>query len=260
MMNAVNAPLGIAPHPFHVVGVCPTRNVFLGAVLDGFMGVAKAGQASVAEQFIGVDSGIRAGMSLNHRYQGTGLHIWHNLDDSRPSAFHHTGNDGLACCPTSTLPRSLPADVRFVHLNLSEQDHIVLSHEGAYLFEHSPSCLVSDANLSLKLLGGYASSGRGHEEYGMEPRLERRGRLVKDGIGCRGDVSSAELTAIDLPPRDSEVLGNTLALGAGYPFRPTGALQELKARVFIWELGIELLYRVLVHDPILPDKVRAVKG
>ena len=94
----------------------------------------------------------------------------------------------------------------------------------------------------------------------MEPRPEGSGGLVEDSVGCRGDVRSAELATIDLPSRDSEMLGDALALGAGYPFRPSGVLQELKARVFIWKLGTELLYRVLVHDPILPDKVRAVKG
>ena len=85
----------------------------------------------------------------------------------------------------------------------------------------------------------------------MEPRTEGSGRLVEDGIGCGGNMSRAELTAIDLPTLDAEVLGDALALGTGYALRPSGVLDELKAGVFIGELGIELFDGVLFHGSIV---------
>ena len=85
----------------------------------------------------------------------------------------------------------------------------------------------------------------------MEPRAEGSGRLVEDSIGCGGYLRATELATIDFPVPDSEVLGDSLTLGASYALGPSGVLEELKAGVFIGELGIELLYGILSHVPIV---------
>ena len=74
---------------------------------------------------------------------------------------------------------------------------------------------------------------------------------MKDGIGCGGYLGATELAAIDLPARNAKVFGDALALGTGDTLRPSGVFEELKAGVFIWELGIELLYGILSHVPML---------
>ena len=48
MIHAVNAPLGIAPKTFDIVGVSPASDVLLGTVDNGFVGIPQAGQPVVS--------------------------------------------------------------------------------------------------------------------------------------------------------------------------------------------------------------------
>lgn len=260
MVNAVDTTLDVAPEPFHVVGMDVSEHVLLGAVLDDFVVVAQAGQAGVARHVVGVDDGVWAGVLGNHGEKCPGFYIRHDLGDGLPASLYHTGHDGLTCGSTSTLARSISTDVRFINFNLVEQERVVLSHESSNLFEHPPRCLVGDADLSFQLLGGYARASGGHEEHGVEPRPERSSRLVEDGIGGWGDVIPAELAAVDLATGDAEVLGDALALGAGYTVRPSSVLDELKAGIVVGKLGVELFDCVSLHGLILSQRVRDVKG
>ena len=73
-------------------------------------------------------------------------------------------------------------------------------------------------------------------------------------------MGSAELATIDLPTSNAVVFGNTLTLDAGDALGPSGVLEELKAGIFVGELGVELFDSVLLHGTIVTGKVRVVKG
>ena len=91
---------------------------------------------------------------------------------------------------------------------------VVLAHQFvADEGEHPPRRLVGHAQLALKLLGRNATTSAGHEVHGVEPQVQRRGRLVEDRPRCRVDVS------------DHSRAGPGLALllasrSGGRPFRP----------------------------------------
>ena len=135
-----------------------------------------------------------------------------------------------------------------------------MGHQLTDLCEHSPSRLVSDAGFPLQLLGGYASAGRSHKERRVEPSLERRPRLVEDGVRRGGDVGAAEFARVDLATFNAVMVGHAVTLSAMNAVGPTGLLDELKARIFVGELLLEVLNRVLFHASILHGSIRVVKG
>ena len=269
VVNAVDAPLGVAPEPFDIVSMGAARHVLLGAVGHGFMGITKTGKAVVSPMFVGVDRRIvGVYVLLEHRDDGSSLAIGFDFHHGSALAFNHPHHNGLADgSPTSVellrlmLVGFLPADVSFVNLYLSEQGGaVLLGHQLADLGEHPPSRLVGDTGFPLQLLGGYAGPGRGHEEHRVEPSPQGSGGLVKDGVCRGGDVVAAELTGVDLAPRDPVVVRNLLALLASNTGRPSCVLEEVQAGILVWKLLLEVLYCVLFHATSLSEKVRDVKG
>ena len=260
VVHPVDAPLDIAPHPLDIVGVDPSHDVLLGRVLDRLVRVAQAGEAVIAQHFIGVDRLACGDMLLNHRKESPSLDIGDYLDYGWAAPLDHAGNDGLALGSTPALSRTPAADVGFVNCNFAEEDDIALGHELADLGEHPPGGLVGDADLPLKLLGRYAGSGRSHEEHGVEPGAKGCRGFVEDGISCGRYVRAAELAAVDLPARDAKVLGDPVALGASDTIGPSSILEEVQAGIVVGELLVKRFDRVLFHEPMVSEKVRAVKG
>ena len=260
MVHAVDASLDVAPHTLDVVGVDPPSDIHLGVMLDGLMGIPKTGESVIAGEVIGIDHLAVRNVFLNHRKQCVGLHVRDYLDDGLPALFYQTSDYGLSCGSPAPFSWPPPADVGLIDFDLSEQNGMALGHQRANLLEHPPSCLVSDSAFPLQLLGRYSRSGRGQEKHGVEPRTERSTGLVEDGVGRRRDLISAEFTAIDLPSCYPVVFGDPLAICASNPIRPTGLFQEVKTGIIVRELGIELLLRVLLHEPIIAGAIRVVKG
>ena len=269
VVNAVDAPLGVAPETFNIVGMGASCNVLLGAVGHGFMGIAETGKVVVGSVFVGVDGSI-VGMDvfLDHRDDGrcftVGLYLNHGVALALNQAYHHGLAYGSAPGPellARVFVGFLAADVGLVNFYLSEQrDAVFLGHQLTDLGEHPPGRLVSDAGFPLQLLGRYARPGRSHEEHGVEPDLERCTGLMKDGVGSWGDVETAEFTRVDLAALNAVMTSYLIAFGAMNAVRPTGLLDEFKARIFVWELSLEVLSRVLFHANSLAGKVRDVKG
>ena len=269
VVNSVDAPLGVAPETFNIVGMGASCNVLLGAVDHGFMGIAETGKVVVGSVFVGVDGSI-VGMDvfLNHRDDGgclaVRLYLNHGVALALNQAYHH----GLAygSAPgvellVGVLVAFLAADVSLINFYLSEQrDAVFLGHQLTDLGEHPPSSLVSDAGFPFQLLGGNAGAGRGHKEHRVEPGLERCTGLVEDGIGSWGDMGTTEFTRVDLAALNAVMGSYLIALGAMNTIRPTDLLDEFKARIFVCELLLEVLYRVLFHANSLTGKVRDVKG
>ena len=269
VVNAVDAPLGVAPETFNIVGVGASCNVLLGAVDHGFMGIAETGKVVVGSVFVGVDGSI-VGMDvfLDHRDDGrcftVGLYLNHGVALALNQAYHHGLAYGSAPGPellARVFVGFLAADVSLINFYLSEQrDAVFLGHQLTDLGEHPPGRLVSDASFPLQLLGGNAGAGRSHKEHRVEPGLERCTGLVEDGIGSWGDVDTTEFARVDLAALNAVMASYLTALGAMNAVRPTGLLDEFKARIFVWELSLEVLYRVFFHATMISGNVRDVKG
>jgi hypothetical protein len=269
VVDTIDSPLRVTPEAFDIVGMGASCNVLLGAVDHGFMGIAETGKVVVGSVFVGVDGSI-VGMDvfLNHRDYGGCLAVGLYLNHGTTLALDHAHHHGLANGPATgvellglVLVAFLPADVSLSNFYFSEQrDAVFLGHQLTDLGEHPPGRLVGDADLSFKLLGRYARPGGSHEEHSVEPGLERCTGLMKDGVGSWGDVETAEFTRVDLAALNAVMAGYLIALGAMNAVRPTGLLDEFKARIFVWELSLEVLYRVLFHANSLAGKVRDVKG
>ena len=269
VVNAVDSSLGIAPETFDIVGMGASCNVLLGAVDHGFMGIAETGKVVVGSVFVGVDGSI-VGMDvfLDHRDDGrcftVGLYLNHGVALALNQAYHHGLAYGSAPGPellARVFVGFLAADVSLINFYLSEQrDAVFLGHQLTDLGEHPPGRLVRDAGFPLQLLGGNAGAGRGHKEHRVEPGLERCTGLVEDGIGSWGDVDPTEFARVDLAALNAVMTSYLIAFGAMNAVRPTGLLDEFKARIFVWELSLEVLYRVLFHATMISGNVRDVKG
>src|SRR5207245_1709472 len=86
----------------------------------------------------------------------------------------------------------LAADVGLVHLNVAREGRGCLRHQAiADEVEHAPRGLVAHADLSLQLLGRDSAASAGNQVDGVEPQVERRGRLVEDRPGGRMQVMAA---------------------------------------------------------------------
>ena len=99
---------------------------------------------------------------------------------------------------TATLARPLAADISFINLYLTKERLGFVRQELAYLSEHTPCCLVGDAQLPLELLGRYASASRGHKVHCVEPRFEGRRGLLKDGTSKGVNMGAASVAGISL--------------------------------------------------------------
>lgn len=99
-------------------------------------------------------------------------------------------NDSLARRATAALTGALAANVSLVNFNMAGKQgfDFALVHLFADFVADPPSGLVGDAQLALELLGGNAVT-RGYKEVDrIEPRLQRRPRVLKDGAGGWIDV------------------------------------------------------------------------
>lgn len=113
--------------------------------------------------------------------------------------------------------------------------------------EYAPGSLVRHAEFALKLLGRNPAAGRGHEVHPIEPRLQRRGRLLKDRPGQRVDVRAAVVARVRLALAQAMLRAHLLALAAHDPVRVREPRQVLQAGVIIGEVAIEVTNGVAFH-------------
>ena len=250
VVDTIQAPLDVGPKALCAVDVGLPLDVLLSSMIDSLMGIAELAQPIVALEFVGVDDGARGNgdVLLDDGDQGLGLHIGGNRQRS-PFRFplDRPNDDGLTSGSPATLARPLAADVGFVYLDATTKRAAILSHELADLAEHAESGSVIDPQLPLQLHGGYPSPSLGHQEDSVEPRAKRKFRLVEDGVSSGGYLAPAELTAIDFPASNAEMLRDSLAVLTRNPIGPTGLQEEVKAGVIRWELSVKDCLGVLSH-------------
>lgn len=268
MVYAVNPSLGVAPEAFDVVRVGIPCNVLLGGMEYRFVGISQAGKAIVCGVLIGIDGSALDNVGLDHRENRNGPVVGLNLHHGVAFPFHHADYCSLAYISPARveflgfmLIAFLATHIGFVNLDFAKElEAPVLGHEFANLVEHPPCRLVGNAGFSLKLLGGNAGSGRGHEEHSVEPCPQGSAGLVEYRIGARGDMRGTSDTGINLAGLNPAMGGNFPALLAVNAGGPAQILQVFEASVFIREHLVELLQRVLFHMFKVAESSCVVKG
>jgi len=191
---------------------------------------------------------------------------------SAPTLDH--AENGLLLVTRATPPTSVPtvpivagiiwgsatglsANVRFVSFDRSDQHRVVIDHQlVTNLGEHAPSRLVSDSKLALQLLGRDAHTGLSHQEDGVEPKLERRGRLVHDRVGGWVNVVTAHVARVRGAARNAMELAYLATLGAVGVLgvhRGVVTLPEVgQAGRIVWEVPHE------IHDGVGRSAARSL--
>lgn len=122
-------------------------------------------------------------------------------------------------------------------------------HQLPQLMAHTPRALVRDADLALKLFGGDAVAGAGHQVHRKEPMRQLGPRLVEDRVSGRIDVMAALLAGISATLRHRMEIRPNAAGRTGEDRAAVVDLHELcEARRVIGILGLKFLERVLGHS------------
>ena len=145
-----------------------------------------------------------------------------------------------------------PFYVCLVYFNVSVHRLSFLIHEATYLLEHSPSCLVGNSKLTLKLFSRDTTSGARHQKYGMKPVAERSSRLVKYRASRRGYRVTTELTDVIFSSRPMVELRYLLALRAVNAVRVSALEYAFKASIIGRILLIEVFNRILISFHFSP--------
>lgn len=270
VVNPVDATLDCAPKSLASVDVGVSGDVLFRGVLNDLVGISEFLNAVVAAEFVREDHRLTlfGYISLNHRKQGVGLHIWNDFSDSIAVPFNHAHDDCLAGSPASRLARVFTTDVGLVYLYASRERVNILSHQLANLREHTPSRLIGHSKLSLKLFGRDASLGSRKQECCVEPRTQRRRRLVKDSSRGWRDLIAANITLISLASFHMVKVSRLFAYGAFDHLREALLSKPFKTSIIVGEPLVEVFYRVGFHclSPIstytytIAQNVYVVKG
>ena len=255
VVGSVHAALGVAPERLNSVRVGRTIHVDLGGVVDPLMLVASLGQRVVAGHLVAEDSAGWKHVSVNEREQSLGLDIGNHFGNNLAFALHNASNDGLSTGAASALVGTfafvavlvMATHVSLVHFNVTREQVDFFIHQMTDQSEHSPSRLVGDSNLALELFGRDASPGVSHDEYGVEPILQRSAGLVHDGVGGRGYLVSTVIALVSLAATYQMELARMLAFGAVDVLWPTLMAKPIQTRLVIRKHLVELLDSELLH-------------
>jgi hypothetical protein len=247
MMNAIDAPLDEAPKALDGVGVGIAADVDFGAVVDWTMLVARPCEAVVAGEFVGEHGGAWQDMLSDIRHQSPSFHIGCYFGDYSTVSLYHPHSNCLTSSPSATLAGPFAPDVGFVNFYLARKGVNALGHAFANQRKHAPRSLVSDTQLSFKLLGRDAAPSRGHQEYGKEPRTQRSSGLVENRIGTWRNIAVAEIAGVYLAAIDAVVLCYALTFLAIYPIWPAQVLEVFKTSILTMKLLAEVVYRKVLH-------------
>src|SRR5258708_24077787 len=195
------------------------------------------------------------------RHNGRALRVLDSHANDFPATLNHS-EDWLivrvasrSAFYASLAATSATTDIGFVHFNWR------WPFKGFYVFGHefvpdflrdAVRGLVGNTKLALKLLRGYPAASACHQIHRIEPKVQGRRRLVKDGSGSRGHVLSASLTRPSLTLlRVLVTLKLTLDFALrtgradtiiGVPLTP----QKVKAGVVVRELFHKFHKRILL--------------
>ena len=248
MIDTVYTTLDKTPKALNGIDMAVTSGIFTLAMKYPSMDVSKLLNEVIAGELIGVD--------------GILSRAWNVIPDDRQdsSRFNVLSNGSLyltfitvsqsdyrslALCTTSRCTGVFAADIGFIDFDMSGERIVLFIHQGSYLFEHSPCCLIGHSEFTFKLFSGDTATGRSHQEHSIEPQPERSSGFMKDCIGCRRNSMSAILA--DIIFRSSPVIMSRyfLAVRAFNALWIASLEKKLKTTIISRELLIEIFYGIL---------------
>lgn len=250
VINATNPVLGQAPKAFQSVHVRFAFDVDIRGVIDALVLIAKLRERPVHTRLIAENHAAGHNAFSHVRQECVSLNIWQNA--------RHDAALALYSAPYWRLPywsfwiaiQSLfemlvlffSAVKTFVNFNFAREFRSisVFVQQRTNPIEHSPRGFVRDANLTLDLLGADTASRRGHQEDGVKPEFQRRGRILEDRAAHRVFMVSAELARIRRPVCDAMMLGDLLTLRTEDAVWIESALEPFEARCIVWEFAVKL--------------------
>jgi|SRR5258707_2386083 len=260
MIHAANTALNERPESFNRVGVNIAAHVDPLRVTNARVLIARWPEHVINGQFVSLDRGRWQHALDNVRHDVSAGSVFNRDGHDFPAALNHSENRNIvrvgagSACNASLASATFPADVRFVHFDgrVTFKGFNILGHEFVTDFlRDAVRGLVGNAKLPLKLLRRDSATSARHEIHRIEPQMERRGRLMEDGSGSRGQMLSASLTRPSLTLLRVLValkLALRFALRTGRVdtiVRVAIAPQELKASIIVRELFHKLHERIL---------------
>ena len=245
-MSALDAVLQVRPEAFKGVGMVNPVHPQTEVMIAGSMFVTFFSQVPINQILIGANHGAFGDISLNNRDQGSSFDVGNDFGHNIPPTFHHAHDRSLIGQPAiSGTDLDLAADVSLVHLDMTRQAGIPvhLAHVLSYFMAHSPSGLVSDPKLSLKLFGRDTMPGGGKQVHGIEPLLEGSVRTIKRRSSHRMNVMTAPRTLIGwylLHPAELPMLA---ALQTIQRFAVANLHQVVQTARIVWKLLKEVIDR-----------------
>lgn len=192
-MGAFDRPFDERPKAFNCIRVVAVARPFILRVIDRAVNVAALRQLLIGVPFVGADGRSSRYVLDQVRLNGGARHVGDNTGDDISTAFGHAENQRLAESAATLTTLAVPANHRFVGLNVARQ-RLVAVHNGKILADfvpHSPRRFVVHAQLTLQFLGGNSVTRRGEQVHRIEPLLERRMRAIERRSHHRVDVFAA---------------------------------------------------------------------
>jgi len=217
MASTIKAAFNETPEALNRVHVVDTLGILPLAVINNAVRVSELLNVVISCELIGMNGvlGGTGNVIPDDRHYSPCLNVLSDRSVHLSGFPMDKSNNGcFALCATTTRARVLPADVSFIHFNMPVHLAMLLIHQLANHGEHSPSCLISNPNLTLKLFGTYPTASAGHQEHGMKPITKWRGGFVEYRSSRRRYRMTAKLTSVILCTSPMEVLGYLKALWA----------------------------------------------
>lgn len=169
-------------------------------------------------------------------------------------ALNHTDDRSLGSRVARRWPAgetALAAEICFVHFDFAvpptKRPRPFGVQHGANLLEHAPCGFIGDASLAFDLLCGNSTARRCHQENGVEPRSQRRGRFVKDRVSSWVNMMAAVVAGVGRTAFDAVMLRNRFAVLTVDALGVEAVLEPFEAGGIVGELLVKMFDRVACH-------------
>ena len=204
MKTTHNPPLQERPEAINARSVDIAAYIFVGAVIDGFMGIIRF-QVMVAEGVIAGDQGNIIGYgAANEAIKSCLAGIINDLGNNHALTGDSTDNGDLTRGATAFLSFTpmailvLAADVGFIYFNFAGKgSYIIALHGSSPAMAHIPACAVVRAgvltkNHAVDLQGADSFLAGQHQVSDLKPKLERDFGVLEDRM--RDDREAIAIT------------------------------------------------------------------
>ena len=238
MIGAAHGTLELAPEAVNGLGMDRAFHELPRRVLDALMDKAQRLGLVVEVALVGREHGARSAEARQQRQDDGRAGLRQHLGTDAPATLYHAEHWRLAVGPEPSLAVTLTADIGLVGFKDAREKAIVLGHEQANLTRHAPRALIGHAELARQLHGRHAILGGGEQEYGVEPKRQRRRGLVENRPRAGREERPTRALVGPPPPDGVEAVGLP-ALRALGPFRAPHGEDVSETRRVVGELRLE---------------------